>query len=379
MKKIEENGLTFEEADLDLMAFLHTKEGQLIFNEPQKHPIKVWKYSKEQMNPSYRKTMDQFYQSSQNADLIIFHPKAFGAQDIAEKLAIPCICMSPVPFIYPITEFANPALFPKSNFGSILNKLTYQVVRFAESNTIKEINDFRQSTLELPKRKTGAYTYTINGWKIPIVYPLSPTLFTDVTSWKDNVYLSGFSVLTANKELDPNIHAFIQAGTKPIVITFSSMPVNDSDSLYKLILEALTKTDNRAIILTGKNKMTFPENDRILSVEAAPHDKLFPFAKGIVHHGGIGTLAMALLSGKPQVIMPFSVDQPFWANRLFTQGIALKPLSQKKLTTKEFIDRFRSFDDPVIIERAFQEGEKLNNKINANKLITYLETLVTKA
>lgn len=40
----------------------------------------------------------------------------------------------------------------------------------------------------------------------------------------------------------------------------------------------------------------------------------------IVHHGGAGTTAAALHAGKPQVIWPFGVDQPYWARRMKTLG-----------------------------------------------------------
>lgn len=41
----------------------------------------------------------------------------------------------------------------------------------------------------------------------------------------------------------------------------------------------------------------------------APHSLVFPRAALIVHQGGIGTLAQALRSGRPQMIVPFFADQ----------------------------------------------------------------------
>ncbi|MDO7203055.1 hypothetical protein Q5M85_01055 [Paraclostridium bifermentans] len=75
------------------------------------------KYAKEKVNPAYRKTMDQFYKCAKDADIIIYHPKSFASQDISLKLNIPCICMSPVPFIYPIEEFPNLVVSSKGNLG----------------------------------------------------------------------------------------------------------------------------------------------------------------------------------------------------------------------------------------------------------------------
>ena len=54
----------------------------------------------------------------------------------------------------------------------------------------------------------------------------------------------------------------------------------------------------------------------------APHDWLFPRMRAIVHHGGAGTAAAAVPAGRPQVIWPFGVDQPFWARRMASLGVA---------------------------------------------------------
>jgi rhamnosyltransferase subunit B len=49
---------------------------------------------------------------------------------------------------------------------------------------------------------------------------------------------------------------------------------------------------------------------------------VFPFAKAIVHQGGIGTLSEGLLAGKPMLIMPYAHDQADNAWRAHRLGIA---------------------------------------------------------
>jgi UDP:flavonoid glycosyltransferase YjiC (YdhE family) len=46
-----------------------------------------------------------------------------------------------------------------------------------------------------------------------------------------------------------------------------------------------------------------------MAVEYAPHSELFPRAAAIVHHGGIGTTAQAMRSGRPMLVTPFAWDQ----------------------------------------------------------------------
>lgn len=110
---IEENGIAFYPATADLMAILESEEGQAVFAGGGFNFFKMLKYSKEVVSPAYRKTMDDFFIASEGADVIIYHPKALGAVDIAAYHNIPCVSMPPVPITYPVTEFPNLAMFPK--------------------------------------------------------------------------------------------------------------------------------------------------------------------------------------------------------------------------------------------------------------------------
>lgn len=371
---IEGNGIEFTKSDLDLMALLQTKDGQEVFNNGTKHIIKAINYAKENVNPAYRKTMEQFYNCAKHADMIIYHPKALGTQDIALKLDIPCICMSPVPFIYPIEEFPNLVVSAKGNFGKVLNKLTYKTMKYAESSNMKEINDFREKVLNLPKRKVGVYTYDIDKKEIPIIYPVSKYLFEEVKSWNDKVYLPGFVFLeNEDKKLSDEIIDFIDKKSAPIVISFSSMPLKSPDKFKAILIEALNESNNTAIVLTGISGMNFENEQNILAVPSAPHNLLFPLAKGIMHHGGVGTMASALKSGKPQLIIPFSVDQPFWANRLYNQGYALKPIFEKDITVDKLVKLFKEMDRKDNIDDAIRIKEKLGAENGNENIVSYIE------
>lgn len=371
---IEENNIEFAKADLDLMALLQTKEGQDVFNNGTKNIIKAMKYAKEKVNPAYRKTMEQFYNCAKNADIIIYHPKSFGAQDIALKLNIPCICMSPVPFIYPIEEIPNLVVSSQGNLGKKINKLTYIPFKYADASNIKEINDFRENVLNMPKRKSGIYAYEINNKPIPIIYPVSKYLFEDVKTWEDKVYLSGFIFLENKEEkLDEKITKFISKGTKPIVVSFSSMPLKNPDKFKEVLIKALSESNNRAIVLTGVSGMDLEDEENILAIPYAPHNLLFPLSKGIMHHGGVGTMASALKSGKPQLIMPFSVDQPFWASRLYKLGYTIKPLCENNLSVENLIVSFKEMDKDLYINNAMEIKSKIESENGNENLIKYIE------
>lgn len=373
---IEENGLKFHEASVDLMAILDSEEGKKIFNGGKYNISKILKFSKEVITPAYRKSMDDFLEASRDSDLIIYHPKALGAVDIAEYLKIPCICMSPVPIIYPITEFPNFIVSSRRSFGPFLNKLTYKVTSLGEASYIKEINSFRSKSLNLPNRKVGSLTFRVNGRNIPILYPISPYLFKEVHSWKERVFLSGFFFLEMDQhDLDEELDKFLQEGKPPIVISFSSMPLKNPVLFKEKLIKALEETDNRAVILTGTSGMTFEKEDSIFAIEKAPHRLIFNKAKGIIHHGGVGTMSEALLSGVPQLIMPFTTDQPFWAYRLYSKGYAIKPLRENNLQISDLVNALKEMESEKYIRNAKEVQGIIESEKGLEKAVEYIEKI----
>ncbi len=371
---VEQNDLEFQECSLDLMAILQTQEGKQVFEEGLKHPIKAIQYAKRVINPLYRKAMTEFYEACGKKDVIIYHPKAFGAVDIAEKLGVLCISMPPIPIIYPVSAFPNLAITTK-NLGGFLNKLTYKLANLgAESNNIKDINDFREKELELNKRKSGEYMIERNGRMLPIIYPISPSLFLDTKEFKEEIYLSGFPVLDDEGILDEETEKFLKNGEKPIIVTFSSMPLNNPELFLQKIVNALLKTRNRGIIITGNSGINMTSSENILIKNFLPHDAIFGKSKGILHHGGVGTMAAALRSGIPQVIMPFNVDQPFWAKRLYELGYSLKSLKESD-SEVEFVSRFEEMNHKDVIIRSEKIAVIIKQENSNMQAVKHIEQL----
>ena len=151
-KMTEDQGIIFQETVLDLMELADSSEGKRIFQAPMKNMSLAHKILKDYILPRVRASLTQCYEAAKKADIIIYHPKVFGAVDMAELLGIPCIVMPAVPIIYPVEEFPNLGLTTLS-LGSWLNRLSYKVNDWAEGSYIKKVNDFREKDLQLPLRK----------------------------------------------------------------------------------------------------------------------------------------------------------------------------------------------------------------------------------
>ena len=372
---VESNGVGFIRTTSDLMAIAATAEGKAILEHPVRNLKLALRCSKEVINPAYRKTLEEFYAAAGDADVIVYHPKALGTVDIALKLGIPCVCMPPVPITYPIKEFANLAVTSK-NLGGWLNRVTYRVNEKAESSQIGVINDFREKVLHLPKRKAGIYTYTDGQKEIPIVYPISRALFPEVTGWDGHVFIPGFFFLeTEGETLPEEVEQFLAAGKEPVAVTFSSMPLSQPERFLEKLRTALRETGTRAVFLTGNSGIACESDDLICFVKAAPHAALFPRVKGVIHHGGIGTMAAALRAGKPQMIVPFSVDQPFWAKRLHRLGYSLKPMREKELTAAALAAAFTEMGNPEVIQRANDIAAVIRSEKATADTVKYLAAL----
>lgn len=365
-------GVEFHRATLDLMELAESEIGKKVLEHPLKNLKLGLQLANEIMSPGYRQTFDDFYAAAQGADVIIYHPKALVAVDIAEKLNIACVSMPPVPMIAPISEFPNLAISGTKNFGGFLNKLSYSVNKKADSKYMKEINSFREETLSLKKRKAGEFSLTRNGAKIPIVYPISKYLFEDVKSWENDVFISGFYFLDTVETLSEELETFIESGTKPITVSFSSMPLSKPSAFIEKLEFGLEETNNRAVLIVGNSGMDIKSSDRIFVVKSAAHGLLFPKSKAVIHHGGAGTSAAALVSAVPQLVMPFSVDQPFWAKRMFDKGVSVEPIKEVDLTKEILCKKLKQFDDENLQKNAKILADKIKSENASEDTMEYL-------
>ncbi len=121
---------------------------------------------------------------------------------------------------------------------------------------------------------------------------------------------------------DPELEAFLAAGTPPVV--FSPGSANrQASAFFQAGRDALARLGRRGLFLTG-----FPEQlpgtlpDTILHRSYAPFSAVLPRAAAFVHHGGIGSTAQGLAAGVPQLMMPMGFDQPDNALRAERLGVA---------------------------------------------------------
>lgn len=116
-------------------------------------------------------------------------------------------------------------------------------------------------------------------------------------------------------ELEKELLAF-RGDEKVPVLTFGSVTFDDTHTIMSRLLKHWPK-HKKIIIQSGWAGLSL-EVDRptIKIVGKVSHDQLFAHASCVIHHGGAGTTASVLFSGKPQIIIPHIADQFFFGSEI---------------------------------------------------------------
>lgn len=137
------------------------------------------------------------------------------------------------------------------------------------------------------------------------------------------------------------VRRFVLDGEPPLVFTAGSA-MAFGEKFFAASVAAAEKMNRRAVLLARFDKQ-IPKNlpSTIRHFDYVPLSWLLPRSAALIHHGGIGTLSQGLAAGVPQVIVPFSHDQPDNARRAMRLGVAaeIKPPAYKPRRVAQVLER----------------------------------------
>lgn len=170
-----------------------------------------------------------------------------------------------------------------------------------------------------------------------------------------------FSNAPAGASLSPEIERFLSMPGPVVSIGFGSMATSDPAALAAVVRDAVRAAGVRAILLTGWGGLAdAPADDGVIVAESVPHDLLFPRVAATVHHGGAGTTGAAVRAGKPTIVVPFTVDQPFWGSRVFALGTGPRPIPRRGITADALAEALSiAVSDDRMRARAADLGERI--------------------
>lgn len=318
--------------------------------------------------------MRQTDEACRNADLIIHtFAHAVGAHTLAREKNIPDIHIQTFPMFAPTGDYPNISLPNLHN--RFLNRLTHAIsLRITELTSSIGFEQVRRRA-GLPKRKLySPFRDSPPRPRTPILCAWSPSIIPPSSDWNPHVHVTGYYFLPENKSYSPpsELDVFLKSGKPPVCVSFGSMVNKNAEQIDAIVREALKQTNNRGVILSGWGSAKRESSSELLYLESAPHDWLLPKCKMIIHHGGAGTTSAGLRVGIPQVVVPFTADQPFWGSRVHAVGVAPKPIRVSQLSVEKMVSAIAAAESKVILERVQVTGQRIRGEegvLNAVKLI----------
>ena len=170
------------------------------------------------------------------------------------------------------------------------------------------------------------------------------------------------------------LRAFLDAGPPPVFTAFGSVqeiyPGSQVASNMELLLDATRAAGCRAVIQVPPSlepsmtvDATAPQSRDIFLAGRVPYSRMFEASALVVHHGGAGTLHLALRCGRPSVVVPFTDHHLFFAHELHRLGVAPPPVRRSELDAPALAQSIRQvLEDERFACRAREIGRQMEDE-----------------
>jgi sterol 3beta-glucosyltransferase len=282
--------------------------------------------------------------------------------EIAKSLGIPDFSAQMFPMFAPTAKFAAPG-FPIWPLPGIYRKLTHVLFNniFRHGGGLL-YNQVRRSHPDFPPL-TGWPFSPKSGRITPLLFGFSRHVVPRPADWPAHAHITGYWQMDPprEEEVPADLRRFIEAGPPPVCIGFGSAIPREMHTLAGIAVDALRQTGQRGILSMGAaHPLPEAAARNIFSAGPVSHRWLFPQMRAVVHHGGAGTTGAGLRAGVPNIIIPFTSDQPFWASRVRALGAGPEPIQLRKLTAEALA---------AAIDRALNDGAMRARCRDLGKLI----------
>ena len=377
---VREYGLDYAYVNNDFIDFMHTPEGKIILGNAGSFwetLVTIAPMISKLGNLQERQMADVWAACKETApDLILYHMKALGAPDFAEKLGVPCMLAFWLPLYVPTTRF--PAMgFPNLPLGPRYRWLTYQFIRWMLIMMSKRVRKWRTQH-GIDPRSPGLRMRLPDGRPIPSLHGFSRHIIPRPEDWPETAIVTGSWFLNQAEDWNPPqfLTEFLSSGEPPVYIGFGSIFGRDPKRVTQIVREAVRRTGVRAILARGWGGLEPSDSahsESFLFIEAAPHSWLFPQVSAVVHHGGCGTTAAGLLAGKPNIICPFFGDQPFWGRHVERLRVGPTPIPQKRLTVESLCRAIETVkNDSTMRENAAALGRSIRKENGTSSAVAFI-------
>ncbi|MES1201441.1 MAG: glycosyltransferase [Pseudomonadota bacterium] len=309
--------------------------------------------------PFLRSSYEDMVKLCEDASMVITHTSAFAARLAAEKLGVPWLSIVLAPFAF-MSSFDPPLLLASPTLEKLrkisdmaFDRAVLRVLKLASAPWTETYREMRRE-LGLPQRPNPLFEGQFSPLGTLALY--SKHYGSVQSDFPPAANITGFCYYDGgggDQRINDELEHFLRKGPPPIVFTIGSALVHEPRGFFESGAVAATQNGRRAVLLVGPyaKAKKLASRDVFVADGYVPHVRLFPRAHAVVHHGGIGTTAQALRAGRPQLVVPFSADQPDNALRLVRMGVA-RSVPITAFTAKKAAAEVEALDAPNYAERA---------------------------
>lgn len=314
----------------------------------------------------------------EDTDLVLNQLPAhlFGG-DLAEHLGVPWAIVAVLPLArtrwMPLFGFPSaPSRLP--GYNSLTYRLGEQIGWQLFRRSVNRVRTERWGLRPAPF--WGPFA-AIHRQRIPIIFGFSEHVVARPPDWGDHVRLTGWWRPTDPGWTPPaDLQRFIEAGMPPVFIGFGSMPVRDPAQTTALVVEAVRRSGQRAVLHAGWAGLGGALPPEVYPIGYTPYDWLFPRVAAVVHHGGSGTTGFGFWSGVPTLVVPFGFDQFYWGQRAAELGVGPQPVLFRTLTAARLAAAIQTaVSDEGMRNRAAALGQKLRAENGVQRAVELIDKL----
>jgi len=359
------SNLAFHPIRGDVQAIMASETGRRFMERGNLNPLASIRSMRALVGPVALDMAEDVLDACRDADLLI-SLAVFGtlAKSISELAHVRLVHIEPTPML-PTSAFPAPGWPVQRNLGGFLNRLSGQAMLWIIWQWYgPSVNHFRQRH-GLRPLGGGDFHRILRSNTLLGAY--SAKVVPRPVDWPDNVSITGYwhsADDATGWQPTRELVSFLEAGSPPVYVGFGSMAGRNPEQLAATAIQALDLSGQRGVLMTGWGGMkaeTLPKN--VIMLDSAPHSWLFPRMAAVVHHGGAGTTAEGLRAGIPSVIVPFTLDQPFWGRRVQSLGVGPGPIPAAKIDTWVLASMIeRAVTDTDMRARAAALGEAIRSE-----------------
>lgn len=315
-------------------------------------------------------------------DILIATNSEFAAASVADYCQKPFIRTAFAPFIP--GRHIPPPIFPYPKPHPIFTpRFIWKLLNIGNNYmTQKTINKNREQLGLKPLKNCGYYS-TERAFNYMLY---SRYLGNTDPDWKYKWDIGGYcfnDALHYDTDAYQQLLDFIQQEQRPVIFfTLGSCSAKESDAFCNRLIHICRQLNFRLIIgsgWSGTGKSLANDKDIFLLTHTIPHSLIFPHCDAVMHHGGSGTTHSVARAGKPQVVMPLIIDQPYWAYRAQQLGIGLKCIKINKVSDRELKEKVNDLvTNPMYKTKAIELAKQIRNEKSVDNFCDFIESVVMK-